>query len=168
MPATIPTRPAAGAVVDTAWGQDMHDRTYLAAGCIATGSATALGTSTVTDLDLRNRVQGNIAYMYGDNYNLVVPAGLSGLYLCQAAANLTGAASGGVARLSLLQGGNYRAGATIPTYAGITLYAMVATSIIVADGELVRLQGFCNAAGGSFQVTRFVFLRIGNNIPNIG
>lgn len=74
-----PTRPVAGAPIDTDWGQQIHDRVFTPKGSrVAGGSATAVGT-TLEQLQLNTAVDDPGGWLSSDS--LTVPSGGTGLYL---------------------------------------------------------------------------------------
>lgn len=73
-----PTRPVAGAPIDTDWGQRVHDATFTPNGCrVSGGSASTVGTSFV-QLQINTADDDPGGWLASDH--LTVPAGEGGLY----------------------------------------------------------------------------------------
>jgi hypothetical protein len=78
----LPSRPVAAAVIETDWGQQVHDFTFAPAGCRVSGNAvTMLGSSADRALPIDTALNdpGGWADLAGNR--LVVPTGKGGLYL---------------------------------------------------------------------------------------
>lgn len=74
-----PTRPVAGAPIDTDWGQQVHDRIFEPPGVrVADSDVQAVG-STYEQLGLDTVVDDPGGWLSGDT--LTVPTGRGGLYL---------------------------------------------------------------------------------------
>ena len=75
-----PTRPVAGAPIDTDWGQQVHDATFTPRGVrVAGGASTSVGnTTTGEQLQLNTAVDDPAGWLASDS--LTVPAGAGGLY----------------------------------------------------------------------------------------
>jgi hypothetical protein len=72
-----PTRPVAGAPIDTDWGQQVHDRVFQPKGVRVSGDVQAIGLSAA-QCDLSNIVDDPGGWMSGDT--ATVPSGAGGLY----------------------------------------------------------------------------------------
>lgn len=73
-----PTRPVAGAPIDTDWGQQVHDNVFTPKGArVAGGASTAVGT-TLEQLQLNSLVDDPGGWLASDS--LTVPVAGDGLY----------------------------------------------------------------------------------------
>lgn len=76
-----PTRPVAGAPIDTDWGQQIHDRVFTPKGTrVAGGAASSISavTPSVAQLQLNTAVDDPGGWLSSDT--LTVPVGGAGLY----------------------------------------------------------------------------------------
>ena len=76
----IPTRPAAGADVETDWGQEIHDRVFAPKGTRVRGAATSVG-STVEQLPLEEALDDPGGWHTPASHLVEVPTDGGGLYL---------------------------------------------------------------------------------------
>lgn len=163
MPATIPTRPAGGQVIATAWGQDIHDRAYTPKGVSVNGAVVA-GITAVTLLPIDARVDGDAAYMDAAGDRIVIPATMSGLYLILLAAYAQNTLSW--ARVRVFRNGSAASpGMTTrgqgTTQAGLSL-ALVLT---LADGDALQVQADADSADtADMKIDRLTVLRIGDSL----
>ena len=73
-----PTRPVAGAPIDTDWGQQVHDRTFTPRGVRVAGGATSSVDAAFEQLQLNTAVDDPGGWLSSDT--LEVPAGGGRLY----------------------------------------------------------------------------------------
>lgn len=159
MPASIPTRPAAGAVIDTAWGQDVHDRIYSPKGIIASGTAVVVPAATLTNLNLSVRSGGDPAWLVGDGISLRVPVGKSGWFACSVFVTISSAAAGVALRLGLYRNGSLMAGANSNAIGTTVSWMAFPVYVQGSDGDTFTLQGYSSAANASFSVARLSIIR---------
>jgi hypothetical protein len=160
MPASIPTRPAAGAVIDTAWGQDVHDRVYTPKGITAAGTALLLPANTHTILNLSSRNTGNAAWLQPDNQSLKCPIGQSGYYQFEAFVSASSVGVGIGMQLRINRNGGVLVGNSTGAMGTIVTYLGASGIFSLADGDLLTLTGWCAAANASWSVQRFTVWRI--------
>lgn len=72
-----PTRPVAGAPIDTDWGQQVHDRVFQPPGCRVSGNGQTVASSYEL-LEIDTAVDDPGGWRSGDT--LTVPTGRGGLY----------------------------------------------------------------------------------------
>jgi hypothetical protein len=165
MPAVIPARPTGGAVVDTAWGQDVHDRVYMVKGIAAGGNALAVPANALTLLDMRTRNAGNLAWLAGDNQTLRCPTGHSGWYVVELYVSVAaGPAGGSPLRVAILRDGAAMAGNTgVILAAGVVTYLMAGVSMTLNDGQSITAQMFSTVAVTA-TVVRCTLRRVADNM----
>lgn len=73
-----PTRPSAGAPIDTDWGQQVHDAVFTPRGCRVAGGATVSVGTTFAQLQLNTAVDDPGGWLASDHIEL--PSGATGLY----------------------------------------------------------------------------------------
>lgn len=95
-----PTRPVAGAPIDTDWGQQVHDAVFTPKGTpVAGGASSSVGT-TLAQLQLNTAVDDPGGWLSSDT--LTVPTGAGGLYeVMLRATTQNGATSGDFTRVVL-------------------------------------------------------------------
>ena len=101
-----PTRPVAGAPIDTDWGQQVHDAVFTPKGAlVAGGTATPCGT-TFEQLQLNTAVDDPGGWLASDT--LTVPSGAGGLYDWALRWSTDNGSVGEIARLLVkVNGANY-------------------------------------------------------------
>jgi hypothetical protein len=165
MPATVPSRPAAGAVIATDWGQDMHDRMYLPKGVIANGTAVVLPANVLTNLNLSGRSAGNAAWTVGDGISLRVPVGQSGWFDIAAFLTVSAVAAGAYMRIGMYRGGSLLVGTSVVTVGtAVTWIAFPAGFWQGNDGDTFTMQGWCSVANASVSVGRLSIRRVSDTL----
>ena len=164
--AVIPARPVAGAVIDTAWGTDVHDRVYTPQGCGVSGPALSVTAEVKLPLDTLSF--GNSTYFDNPGDQLVIPAGGSGLYLITIAWGIANTVSWARMR-PFRNGAPHIGGDTMRGVAGITVYSSHAYIAVLSDGDTLDVRGQADPADAAdTSVTRFSVTRIGNAAPTSG
>lgn len=161
MPAVLPARPVAGAVVATDWGDEIHDRVLdKVSGTKYAGPATSLPSSAWTALTLATR-NGGGTWLSGTTL-LQIPAGRSGLYLIAACGSIDGLAAGVSALVRLAWAGSSSPLAHPAIVAGRSAYWSGALIAALNDGHTFGVEINPSAAGGTGTVWRIVATRIGD------
>jgi hypothetical protein len=95
-----PTRPVAGAPIDTDWGQRVHDQVFTPQGTrVAGGASSSVGT-TLAQLQLNTAVDDPGGWLSSDS--LTVPTDEGGLYAAMlTATSQNGSSSGDFTRIVL-------------------------------------------------------------------
>jgi hypothetical protein len=106
----VPTRPVAGAPIESAWGQAVHDSGFKPVGCRASAAST-----TTTPLPLT--AVTDPAGMVGSN-RITIPANREGLYL--AVCNWSAPSTAGTYRLVMAVNGTIVAKCTLNAASGVT------------------------------------------------
>ena len=104
---TLPTRPVASAVVETDWGQAVHDYTFAPAGCrVSGGTVTAPNShaTVVCPIDTALDDPGGYVDISGDR--IVIPTGAEGLFTVSCRMTSTSGTDGTAVRGSLWVNGS--------------------------------------------------------------
>jgi hypothetical protein len=168
MPATVPTKPAAGAMVDAAWGADVHDRIYTPSGIVVSGAATPIAGSGANGiLDLSNVIAGDGDWLDGAD-GLKCPVGKSGWYNIYAHVQCNaGPATGTPIRFRILRDGAYFAGQSgVAISPSATAYLSCATWLQINDGNVITVDAWCGVANSSWTATRISVVRSSHTIAS--
>lgn len=76
----IPDRPVDDAIIETDWGQEIHDRVFAPKGCILTGTAVSLADNTFALIPLDNADTDPGGWHDSVNDRAEVPTDAEGLY----------------------------------------------------------------------------------------
>lgn len=167
MPAVIPPKPVAGAMVDAAWGGDMHDRMYNPKGIVATGVNTTVAQGTNVLVDLSGTNSGNSAWHAGNVKELTCPVGHSGWYHCELFMQVVaGPAQGTPMRARILRDGGVMVAGGAPVISATgTTYLTVCGTFLIADGDVLTVDAFCPVAM-TVSIPRFSVLRAMNAVAS--
>lgn len=102
----LPDRPVAGADIETAWGQDVHDRVFAPKGCHVYGGAVTAVQNVVTQLPLDTAASDPGGMLDAANDRVEVQTGGEGLYVYDATIAISGGTSSDFMRVSLRVNGS--------------------------------------------------------------
>lgn len=140
-----PTRPVAGAPIDTDWGQQVHDATFTPKGCrVSSGSAVSVGTS-YAQCQLNNADDDPGGWLASDV--LTVPAGAGGLYLIAMAATTSSGDEPYTTTVQLRANGGEVGRVTIQNDNSGVAYGQIVTIRDLAAGDVLAF--YAKKSGGS-------------------
>lgn len=164
---TIPTRPASGAIVATAWGGDIHDRAFTPQG--AQGSGAGLSVTTEAKLPLDTLGMGNPAYLDVANSQLKVPANGAGLYALAYTIGIASTALYVRARLFRNGAAFSGGGASFQGSTSVTQYMGASLVLALSDLDTLEIRGSADAAdAATLTIVRFSIVRIGDALATSG
>lgn len=160
-----PTRPVAGAPIDTDWGQRVHDQTFTPQGTrVAGGAASGVGT-TLEQLNLNTAIDDPGGWLASDA--LTVPADAGGVYLFA----LSGTSSGGTAgstntRLTLRVNGAEVARAQHENEGASAIRLNMAGVLALDAGDVLTVYARNSSASpeADVEVTELALVRLGTEL----
>lgn len=158
-----PTRPVAGAPIDTDWGQQIHDRVFQPKGvrCHAdTGSGSSVGTTFVQlQIDVADDDPGG---WLGGSDSLTVPTGAGGLYSYNLRLNVDGD-NNEACRLEMrINGTAYFSQRFLLESDPMTF--LFTGLVDLSAGDVLTVWGRASEAGTAERVTQFDLLIQGTSI----
>lgn len=139
-----PTRPVAGAPIDSAWGQAVHDATFTPRGVrVAGGSSSSVGT-TLAQLQLNTATDDPGGWLASDT--LTVPAGEGGLYLFALRLSSDNGSVGEVTRYGLKLNGAQLAFAQLDNDGATAVFGALSGIVDLSAGD--TLNAWASKSGG--------------------
>lgn len=157
-----PTRPVAGAPIDTDWGQQVHDRVFTPRGArVSGGGSTSVGT-TLEQVQLNTGDDDPGGWLGSDK--LTVPAGAGGLYLFALAVTSSGGDAAGNTRVTLRLNGTEVSRAQHEQEGASAIYLNLAGILDLDAGD--QLAVWARNSDGSpeavITVQRFTVVQLGS------
>lgn len=165
-----PDRPVAGNVVETDWGQQVHDRIFAPKGCHVHGSPRALsaagGSTPVASfvtfyLELADDDPGG--WLDASNHRLVVPADADGKYLISVSIDDVDNDAGNAIRAFVRLNSTYIAGVTVDGQGSAHARGTIATLTDLTAGDVLQVKGgkIGSGDGPTVAVSELQVLRVG-------
>lgn len=157
-----PTRPVAGAPIDTDWGQQIHDRVFEPRGTrvhAAPGSGSSVGT-TFAQLQLDTADDDPGGWLGSDE--LEVPTGAGGLYSYTLRVNVDGDNNEAV-RLEMRVNGSAFLSERRPLEADVMLFVYPGL-VNLSAGDILQVWARASEAGTAVRVLQFDLLIQGTSI----
>lgn len=145
---TTPDRPTSGGPIESAWGQEVHDRVFASKAALCSGNATSINDASDQTLPIDTALDDPGGWVDTANNRLEVPTGAGGIYLIIADFSATTGAVGSETRGSIYVNGTKvtaaveqnEAGGTI-RWTAITIEDLSAGDIITATARLLHDAG---------------------------
>lgn len=163
-----PDRPVEGAEIETAWGQEVHDRTFAPKGCRVHGGAVTLpGDHSTVILDLSSVDSDPGGWLDAANDRLEAPADSGGLYSLACRISSTGGEDPDDVRAAVYVNGAEvsRQLEQCATGAQITIALGAGLHLELTPGDLVTIRALKVGSSGpnpSASVTVLSVLRLAN------
>lgn len=158
----IPTRPVSGGPIASAWGQDVHDRIYTPRGVSVSG-AQITNPANYNPLPLDTVLAGNASFANLAADQLVIPAGLDGLYLVTASVSATALGSTEIAWAEVMLGASLMGGAYFPPgMTGNVVTGSMAFVFPIVAGTAIYIRAIHTGSAVKYQVINLGVTRIGN------
>ena len=160
----VPDRPVADAIIETDWGQEIHDRVFAPAGCHVHGATDVPVDVTYAGLPLDTVDEDPGGYLVAASDWIEIPADRGGLYLINPHFRSTGGTDGQVVLASYAINGAPVMAVPIHCETGAAVQGGISDIQTLAAGDLLNCQARKIPSGGAdpdVQVWGFKLVRLG-------
>jgi hypothetical protein len=148
----IPDRPVSGELIESEWGQAVHDRVFAPKATLVHGTASTLTGTTSVQLDLSTGDDDPGGWLDAANDRLVVPTGADGLYDMFVRATSTSGVDGQSIRIYLQLNGTGYTTFQSDCDTGIQISITGSGHIQLSAGDVLTVRGQKIGGGANPQV----------------
>ena len=163
----IPDRPVSGELIESEWGQAVHDDTFAPKGCRVSGSSAVNISTTYAGLPMDTGDDDPGGWLDGANDRIEVPTGADGLYTLNMQYRTTTGTDGQTVLCSYAINGTPTAAAVVNCLTGQSPQVNLNGVETLSAGDIITVQGRKLASGGAtptLQLMSLTIVRIGQEL----